>query len=220
MSAAIRRTKRDELIHTQIDVTPDSLRIEVHDPGGFDDTGASRQPNYPAPPYPSARPATTPGIAHGSSCVSAGRRIMTPDNDHWDMAGQQPRTDASLNSRLRAAAEAATAIRDMAEPRNAHHRAMHLTHDVRTTEDSAAPDPDMLGAFRRFYVCRDPLGDWRARPLPKLTTEEITFGLQQELVAHTSLELAFACTWQRSRRNVYRYLQEYAVEATCRGPAS
>ncbi|MFD1540863.1 hypothetical protein [Nonomuraea guangzhouensis] len=39
VSAAIRRTKRNELIHTQIDVTPDSLRIEVHDPGGFDDTG-------------------------------------------------------------------------------------------------------------------------------------------------------------------------------------
>ncbi len=89
-----------------------------------------------------------------------------------------------------------------------------------TMAHSAVPDPDLLDAFRRFYVWRDPLGDWRARPLPKLATEEIACGLQQKLVAHTSLELAFACTWQRSRRSVYRYLQAYAVEATCRGPAS
>jgi hypothetical protein len=39
VSAAIRRTKRDELIHTRIEVTPDSLRIEVHDPGGYDAAG-------------------------------------------------------------------------------------------------------------------------------------------------------------------------------------
>jgi hypothetical protein len=39
VSAAIRRTKRDELIHTRIDVTPNSLRIEVHDPGGYDAAG-------------------------------------------------------------------------------------------------------------------------------------------------------------------------------------
>lgn len=71
---------------------------------------------------------------------------------------------------------------------------------------------DLRGAFRRFYVWRNAQGGWRARPLPKLTPEEIAFGIQQELVAETRLELAFACTWQRSRRNVHRYLQEHALE--------
>ncbi|MER6950433.1 hypothetical protein ABT294_41080 [Nonomuraea sp. NPDC000554] len=76
---------------------------------------------------------------------------------------------------------------------------------------------DLHGAFRRFYVWRDAQGGWRARPLPKLTPEEIAFGIRQELVAETPLELAFACTWQRSRRNVHRYLQDYALEGPCRG---
>ncbi|MER6950432.1 hypothetical protein ABT294_41075 [Nonomuraea sp. NPDC000554] len=39
VSAAIRRTKRGELIHARIEVTRDSLRIEVHDPGGCDYVG-------------------------------------------------------------------------------------------------------------------------------------------------------------------------------------
>lgn len=39
MSAAIRRTKQGECIHTQIDVAEDSLRIEVQDPGGNDYSG-------------------------------------------------------------------------------------------------------------------------------------------------------------------------------------
>jgi hypothetical protein len=145
---------------------------------------------------------------------------MAPDNDHWDPVGQEPRADAGLNGHSRRFETATVAIRDMAEPRNAHRRVTHLADDAHTTADSSPSDPDLLGAFRRFYVRRDPLGDWRARPLPKLTTEEISYGLQEELVAHTSLELAFACTWQRSRRYVYRYLQEYAVETTRRDPAS
>lgn len=72
------------------------------------------------------------------------------------------------------------------------------------------PD-DMSGAFRRFYAWRDAQGVWQARPLPKLTPDEIAFGVRQDLVADTAVELAFACTWQRCRRNVHRYLQEYAV---------
>ncbi|MEU8402715.1 hypothetical protein AB0C28_46660 [Nonomuraea sp. NPDC048892] len=85
-----------------------------------------------------------------------------------------------------------------------------------TSTRRALPD-DLRGAFRRFYVWRDARGDWRAKPLPKLTPDEIAYGLRQELVADTPLELAFACTWQRSRRNVYRYLQEYALERPCGG---
>ncbi|MBB6350914.1 hypothetical protein FHU36_007486 [Nonomuraea muscovyensis] len=76
---------------------------------------------------------------------------------------------------------------------------------------------DLRGAFRRFYVWRDAQGGWRARPLPKPTIEEIAFGIRQELTAETPLELAFVCTRQRSRRNVHRYLQEYAFERPCRG---
>lgn len=76
---------------------------------------------------------------------------------------------------------------------------------------------DLRGAFRRFYVWRDAQGDWCARPLPKLTVKEITFGVRQELTAETLLELALVCTWQRSRRNVHRYLQRYALERPSRG---
>ncbi|MCK2221929.1 hypothetical protein MF672_050195 [Actinomadura sp. ATCC 31491] len=39
VSAAIRRTGQGERIHTQIDVSQDSLRIEVQDPGGSDYSG-------------------------------------------------------------------------------------------------------------------------------------------------------------------------------------
>jgi hypothetical protein len=39
VSAAIRRTKQGEYIYARIDVTHDSLRIEVHDPGGCDYAG-------------------------------------------------------------------------------------------------------------------------------------------------------------------------------------
>ncbi|SEN11315.1 hypothetical protein [Nonomuraea pusilla] len=76
---------------------------------------------------------------------------------------------------------------------------------------------DLRGAFRRFYVWRDAQGGWRARPLPKPTIDEIAFGVLPELAAETPLELAFVCTWQRSRRNVHRYLQKYALERPCRG---
>lgn len=71
---------------------------------------------------------------------------------------------------------------------------------------------DLRGAFRRFYVWRDQLGVWRARPLPKLTADELSYGIKPQLEADTLLELAFACGWQRCRRNVFRYLQEYAAE--------
>jgi hypothetical protein len=144
---------------------------------------------------------------------------MTSDDDHRDKAGQRPRKDASLNRRSPSFEEATIAIRGLAQPRDAHYRTTHVAYDACTAAE-VAPDPDLLGAFRRFCVWRDRLGGWRARPLPKLTTEEIAYGLQQELVADTALELAFACTWQRSRRNVYRYLRKYAVETTHRGPAS
>ncbi|MEU7863058.1 hypothetical protein [Nonomuraea sp. NPDC049141] len=143
---------------------------------------------------------------------------MTSDDDHRDEAGQRP-TDAGLNRNSPSFEEATTAIRGMAQPRNAHYRTTHPANDAYTVTEPT-PDPDLLGAFRRFYVWRDRLGGWRARPMPKLTTEEIAYGLQQELVADTALELAFACTWQRSRRNVYRYLRKYAVETTHRGSAS
>ncbi|MEU8364358.1 hypothetical protein AB0C27_50905 [Nonomuraea sp. NPDC048882] len=76
------------------------------------------------------------------------------------------------------------------------------------------PPEDLHGAFRRFYVWRDQLGVWRARPLPKLTADEVAYGVKQELEADTQLELAFACAWQRCRRNVFHYLQECAVEPT------
>ncbi|GAA2220614.1 hypothetical protein GCM10009850_122500 [Nonomuraea monospora] len=39
VSAAIRRTGQSEYIGTRIEVSDDSLRIEVHDPGGCDYTG-------------------------------------------------------------------------------------------------------------------------------------------------------------------------------------
>jgi hypothetical protein len=71
---------------------------------------------------------------------------------------------------------------------------------------------DLRGAFKRFYVWRDQLGVWRARPLPKLTADEIDYGVKPQLEADTLLELAYACAWQRCRRNVFRYLQEYATE--------
>ena len=76
------------------------------------------------------------------------------------------------------------------------------------------PPEDLHGAFRRFYVWRDQQGVWRARPLPKLTADEVAYGVRLELEAETLLELAFACAWQRCRRNVHRYLQEYADQRT------
>lgn len=74
---------------------------------------------------------------------------------------------------------------------------------------SALP-ADIRGAFRRFYVWHDPLDGWHAKPLPKLKADEIANGVKPELVADTLLQLAYACTWQRSRRNVLRYLRKYA----------
>lgn len=93
-----------------------------------------------------------------------------------------------------------------------------LTSLSSATPEDQPPSPptprtlpgDLRGAFRRFYVWRDTQGRWRARPLPMLAPDEVAFGIRQELVADTLLELAFACTWQRSRRTVHRYLREYA----------
>ncbi|WP_327586208.1 hypothetical protein OHA25_03665 [Nonomuraea sp. NBC_00507] len=83
-----------------------------------------------------------------------------------------------------------------------------------------ASDIDLRGAFRRFYVWRDLAGLWHAKPLPKLTPGEIAYGVQPELVADSLLQLAYECTWQRSRRNVYRYLTKYAAGGTCPCSAS
>ncbi|MFD2355371.1 hypothetical protein ACFSTC_48075 [Nonomuraea ferruginea] len=52
-----------------------------------------------------------------------------------------------------------------------------------TTAREALSDPDLRGAFRWFYVWRDPDGTWHARPLPKLTSEEIAYRILPELVA-------------------------------------
>jgi hypothetical protein len=71
-------------------------------------------------------------------------------------------------------------------------------------------DLDLRGAFRRFYVWRYSAGTWHARPLPKLTRDEIAYQILPELVADSPIQLAYQCTWQRSRRKVYRYLQKYA----------
>ncbi|MFC4011098.1 hypothetical protein ACFOY2_27990 [Nonomuraea purpurea] len=78
------------------------------------------------------------------------------------------------------------------------------------TVREALSDPDLRGAFRRFYVWRDSDGVWHARPLPKLTREEIAYRILPELVADSPIQLAYKCTWQRSRRKVHRYLQKYA----------
>jgi hypothetical protein len=83
-----------------------------------------------------------------------------------------------------------------------------------------ACDLDLRGAFRRFYVWRDATGLWRARPLPKLTAGEIAYGVLPELIADSPLQLAYRCTWQRSRRKVYWYLQKYSVEEREHDPAS
>ncbi|NRQ32084.1 hypothetical protein HII36_09565 [Nonomuraea sp. NN258] len=71
-------------------------------------------------------------------------------------------------------------------------------------------NPDLCGAFKRFYVWRSPDGGWHARPLPNLTFEEMAFGVLPELTADSPLQLAFTCTWQRSRRNVCRYLSQWS----------
>ncbi|MCK2214759.1 hypothetical protein MF672_013285 [Actinomadura sp. ATCC 31491] len=89
-----------------------------------------------------------------------------------------------------------------------------------TTAREALSAPDLRGAFRRFYVWRHPDGTWRARPLPKPTSGEIAYRILPELVADTPMQLAYKCTWQRSRRKVYRYLQKYAQRSEAREPAS
>jgi hypothetical protein len=89
-----------------------------------------------------------------------------------------------------------------------------------TTAREALSSPALRGAFRRFYVWRDSAGKWRARPLPKLTTDEIAYGILPELVTESPIQLAYKCTWQRSRRNVFRYLQEYAERSTTLESAS
>ncbi|MEU7839247.1 hypothetical protein [Nonomuraea sp. NPDC049129] len=89
-----------------------------------------------------------------------------------------------------------------------------------TTAREALSDPDLRGAFRRYYVWRDSAGTWRARPLLKLTSEEVAYGILPELVAESPIQLAYKCTWQRSRRSVYRYLQEYAERSAALESAS
>lgn len=80
-----------------------------------------------------------------------------------------------------------------------------------------AIDLDLRGAFRRFYVWRDAMGRWHAKPMPKLTAGELAYGVQPELVADTPLQLAYQCTWQRSRRKVYRYLTRYSLREPSHG---
>ncbi|MDX3101089.1 hypothetical protein [Nonomuraea angiospora] len=89
-----------------------------------------------------------------------------------------------------------------------------------TTAREALSDPGLRGAFRRFYVWRDSAGIWHARPLPKLTRDEIAYQILPELVADSPIQLAYQCTWQRSRRKVYRYLQKYAQRNQTLEPAS
>ncbi|MFG1696898.1 hypothetical protein [Nonomuraea sp. NPDC049309] len=89
-----------------------------------------------------------------------------------------------------------------------------------TSTQRQANDLDLSGAFRRFYVWRDTAGLWRARPLPKLTAGELAYGVLPELVADSPLQLAYKCTWQRSRRKVYWYLKRYGAEERENGPAS
>ncbi|GAA3243368.1 hypothetical protein [Nonomuraea helvata] len=89
-----------------------------------------------------------------------------------------------------------------------------------TTARKALSAPDLRGAFKRFYVWRDSAGRWHARPLPKLTRGEIAYDIQTELVADSPLHLAYKCTWQRSRRKVYRYLEKYAERSATLESAS
>ncbi|MBF8191590.1 hypothetical protein ITP53_39040 [Nonomuraea sp. K274] len=84
----------------------------------------------------------------------------------------------------------------------------------------AQSGPDLRGAFRRYYVWRDSAGRWHARPLPKLTSDEIAYRILPELVADSPIQLAYKCTWQRSRRNVHRYLQKYAERSAALESAS
>lgn len=82
------------------------------------------------------------------------------------------------------------------------------------TVRDALSDRALRGAFRRFYVWRDSAGMWHAQPLPKLTSDEIAYRILPELVADSPLQLAYRCTWQRSRRKVHRYLEKYAKRST------
>ncbi|MFI7470652.1 hypothetical protein [Nonomuraea sp. NPDC049646] len=79
---------------------------------------------------------------------------------------------------------------------------------------------DLRGAFRRFYVWCDATGLWHARPLPKLTAGEVAYGVLRELVADSPLQLAYKCTWQRSRRKVYQYVRQYGAGEPEHDPAS
>ncbi|MFG1976455.1 hypothetical protein ACGFJC_44600 [Nonomuraea fuscirosea] len=89
-----------------------------------------------------------------------------------------------------------------------------------TTALEAQSGLNLRGAFRRYYVWRDTTGTWHARPLPKLTADEIAYLVLPELVADSPLQLAYKCTWQRSRRNVHRYLQRYAERSAALESAS
>jgi hypothetical protein len=72
----------------------------------------------------------------------------------------------------------------------------------------AIPDEALRRAFNGFYLWRDPAGRWHARPLRKLSPDEVAFGVLPELVADSLVQLAGRCMWQRSRRNIYRGLME------------
>ncbi|MGW3351275.1 hypothetical protein ACWDA3_48940 [Nonomuraea rubra] len=89
-----------------------------------------------------------------------------------------------------------------------------------TIAPEAHSSPDLRGAFRRYYVWHDAADTWHARPLPKLTADEIAYRILPELVADSAIQLAYKCTWQRSRRNVHRYLQKYAERSAALESAS
>ncbi|SEN11269.1 hypothetical protein [Nonomuraea pusilla] len=73
MSAALRRAKRGELIYTRIDVTHDSLRIEVHDPGGCDHAGGFETAELSS--------VTT---SFGASGDHSGHRTWVILREHWE----------------------------------------------------------------------------------------------------------------------------------------
>ncbi|MEU0570873.1 hypothetical protein ABZ297_36515 [Nonomuraea sp. NPDC005983] len=73
---------------------------------------------------------------------------------------------------------------------------------------NALPDPALRSSFRRYYVWRTLDGRWRARPLTKLSPDEVAFGVLPELSADSLTQLAGACVWQTSRLNICRRLAE------------
>lgn len=72
----------------------------------------------------------------------------------------------------------------------------------------AIPDNALHRAFNGFYAWRDAAGRYHARPLTKLSADEVAFRILPELAADSLVQLASQCMWQRSRRNIYRGLME------------